>query len=220
MNDWALLSQRRADVYEWFAGVFALELAESAIAAYQQGAVAPLLAAFDTMGLGEESRRVAAAVAAWAGIADLRVELAADFARLFLFDGRDTAVPYASAYLDPEGQLYGAPQAQMQQFLRETGLQVHAGFKEPADHLAVALACLGKRLRDQATAPEAGHPALMAEQAGFLNQAVLSWLPQFDARCRALREQLASDFYPAMASLLLAFVRADAATLESADAFP
>ena len=57
----------------------------------------------------------------------------------------------------------------------------------------------------------------VALQTDFLKQALLSWLPQFEARCQALRTHTISDFYPAAASLLLAFVTLDAATLGPTD---
>ncbi len=214
---WTLYSQHRAGIYAWFSSVFALELTDDVIASYQRGDAGALLAAFGDMGLEEQAQRVASAVQAWSSVSMLKMELAADFARLFLVDLRGAAAPYASAHLDPEGQLYGESHRVMQRFLRENGLKVHSGFKEPADHLAVILACFEAQIRHDA---HLGNPACQGaaeEQARFLDNVLLGWLPLFTRQCQQVRAELASDFYPAVASLLLGFVTEDAHSLKSID---
>ena len=101
----------------------------------------------------------------------------------------------------------------MRAFLAEGGLQVQADFREPADHLAVYLAALAHWSRTMAgLADEAAQAEAASQQAEFLATALLSWLPEFVARCQAIR--VSSDFYPALAALLLAFVTADAEALQ------
>lgn len=214
---WTLYSQHRADIYAWFSSVFALELTDDVIASYQRGDAGALLAAFGSMGLEEQARRVASAVQAWSSVPMLKMELSADFARLFLVDLRGAAAPYASAYLDPEGQLYGEPHRMMQQFLHDNGLKVHAGFKEPADHLAVILACFEAQVRHDAQLGSDTCQGAAEEQARFLDNALLSWLPSFTRQCQQVRADLVTDFYPAVAALLLGFVTEDARSLRSAD---
>ena len=214
-DDWAVISRNRADMYAWFSALFALELTDEGLAAYRQGQADVLLAALSDTGLEQEAARLRAALQLWPGFAQLRIELAADFARLFLINARDAAAPYASTYLDR--QLYGEPHRQMLAFLGSGGLRVHADFKEPADHLSVFLAFMEDNIR-KAADTDGKERELAAElQANFLNEALLPWLPQFDARCQALRTQTASDFYPAVSSLLLAFVTMDAACLTATD---
>ncbi|NLC36910.1 MAG: molecular chaperone TorD [Alcaligenaceae bacterium] len=211
--DWAVISRSRADLYAWFSSLFAAELSDDTVAAYRQGQARPLLDAFHAIGLEAGAQRLAQALQGWAALPHLRVELAADFARLFLFDARNAAAPYASAYLD--SQFFGEPHRQMQAFLASGGLRVQADFKEPADHLAVFLAFMEDNIRKaEHIAPEE-RPQAAAMQADFLNEALLSWLPQFEARCQALRGETVSDFYPAAATLLLAFTQADAASLST-----
>lgn len=214
-EDWSLISHSRAAVYAWFSTLFALELNDDAVAAYRQGQADALLAGFDDIGLSAEAGRLRSALQGWAALPDLRVELAADFTRLFLLDARDAAAPYASAYLDK--QLYGEPHQQMQAFLQSGGLRVQADFKEPADHLAVFLAFMENNIRKAADVAPHERRQAAALQADFLNEALLPWLPQFEARCQALRRDTASDFYPAVAALLLAFITTDAAVLAASD---
>jgi len=214
-DEWAAASQGRADIYAWFSTLFSAELSDDAVAAYRQGQAEALLAGFDGIGLSAQAGRLRRALRGWAALPHLRMELAADFTRLFLLDARDAAAPYASAYLD--SQLYGEPHRQMQAFLGSGGLRVQAGFKEPADHLAVFLAFMEDNARKATHAGAADRREAAGLQADFLNSALLSWLPRFEARCQALRGETASDFYPAVAALLLAFATADAAILEAAD---
>lgn len=220
LSDWPTLSARRADVYAWFSAVFAAELTDEGLAAYRRGDADPLLDALANMGFSAEIERLAAALRAWDDISFLRAELAADFARLFLIDSRVAATPYASAYLDPKGQLYGEPHRQMRSSLQGSGLQVHSGFKEPADHLAVVLSYVETSLRRAGGVAESDRRLAAADQAGFLKDAVLSWLPAFVNSCRQLRGETVSDFYPALADLLLAFVSEDVACLEAAGDLP
>lgn len=219
-DEWAAASGRRADLYAWFSTVFAGELSDATVAAYRLGDAEPLLNALEASSLTAETRRLRQAIDAWTSLPFLRVELAADFARLFLLDARDAAAPYASAYLDPRHQLYGEPHLAMQHFLRKAGLKVHHHFKEPSDHLAVILASFEAWIRGTAQVDAVAQRDVATEQAVFLKDALLTWLPRFTGRCEQIRKDTASDFYPAIASLLLAFVSADAASLEAADVLP
>lgn len=81
------------------------------------------------------------------------------------------------------------------------------GIKEPADHLAVFLAVFAHWLQTERQAPTNA----AAEQARFLEEALLNWLPLWKERCRQLH--LKTKVYPALAALLLAFVQADKAYL-------
>jgi len=217
---WAALSASRASVYAWFSSAFAAELTGESIEAYRRGDADALFGALQETGFAAEVKRLRAALEAWAAMPYLKQELAADFARLFLIDARDAAMPYASAYLDPKGQLYGEPHQKMRTSLQNSGLRVHTGFKEPSDHLAVVLAYVETSIRRAADVSASDRASAAADQASFLKSALLSWLPQFAQRCQGLRKDTASDFYPALAGLLLAFVSEDAAWLEAASEQP
>lgn len=219
-NEWAAICTHRADLYAWFSTLFAAELSDTTVAAYRRGDAENLLAALEALSLSAAVQRLRRALETWDSLPFLRVELAADFARLFLLDARDAAPPYASAYLDPKKQLYGEPHMKMQAFLRESGLQVRSAFKEPSDHLAVFLAYVEAWIRGTAKVDASARRQLAADQASFLKEALLSWLPKVVERCERIRKDTASDFYPAIAALLLAFVSEDAAGLEAASALP
>lgn len=220
LDAWAALSASRATVYAWFSSAFAAELTSDGIAAYQRGDAEALFVALKETGFADEVERLRTALEAWDAMPYLKEELAADFARLFLIDARDAALPYASAYLDPQGQLYGEPHRKMRTSLQNSGLQVHTSFKEPSDHLAVVLAYVETFIRRAADVSGPDRAPAAADQASFLNAALLSWLPRFAQRCQGLRKDAVSDFYPALAALLLAFVSEDVAWLEAASGQP
>ena len=210
--EWQFASTQRAGLYGWFARLYAQEVSEDMFRSpLADGGFAPF-AGLAELGLGAEVQRLDAAIAALRAEQLPRLELAADFAQLFLLDGKSSALPYASAYegKDAASPLYGDAEARMRDFLAARKLAIQADFREPADHLAVPLALLAELAETDATAGDI--PAAAAAQAGFIHAALVDWLPRFVERCQQARPRF--DVYPALAALLLGFVRADAAFLE------
>lgn len=156
----------------------------------------------------------------WVMLAEPRLELAADFASLFLTDTRAGAPPYASLYTELSGQFSGQALSRMQERLLQIGYAVKNELAEPADHLAVILDYLAARCAmlgalnpgeisaDAAAEAETLAAAQVLEVAGelplFLEQELLSWMPQFTARCQQV--SVVSDFYPALAALTEAYL--------------
>lgn len=210
--EWLFTSMQRAGLYGWFARLYAEEVSEPLYRShFVDGGFAPF-AGLAELGLEAEAKRLDAALAALRAEQLPRLELAADFAQLFLLDGKTSALPYASAYAgtDSASPLFGAAEARMRDFLAASGLSVQADFREPADHLAVPLALMAELAGAASSAEDI--PTAAATQADFLRTALLDWLPRFVERCQQARPRF--DVYPALAALLLGFVRADVAFLE------
>ena len=210
--EWQFASTQRAGLYGWFARLYAQEVSEEMFRShFADGGFAPF-AGLAELGLGAEVQRLDAAIAALRAEALPRLELAADFAQFFLLDGKTSALPYASAYegKDSASPLFGAAEARMRDFLAARELAIQADFREPADHLAVPLALMAELAGAASSAEDI--PTAAATQADFLRTAVLDWLPRFVERCQQARPRF--DVYPALAALLLGFVRADVAFLE------
>lgn len=214
LTRWPQISQHRALLYRWLSNLYALELTTEQITLYQSEQIDALLDLLVQSGLGLEVARLQQAIQDWQKIEHLRIELAADFAQLFLMDGKSSAVPYASKYLD-NGQLYGSAEQLMRNILRDNHLEIPSGFKEPADHLAVILAIMGQwveREQDHSQASEAWNKTVRY-QHNFLQQMLLTWLQEFTQRTQMLRVK--SDFYPALSNLLFSFVQVDTDFLSS-----
>ena len=210
--EWQFASTQRAGLYGWFARLYAQEVSEEMFRShFADGGFAPF-AGLAELGLGAEVQRLDAAIAALRAEQLPRLELAADFAQLFLLDGKTSALPYASAYegKDAASPLFGAAEARMRDVLAARALAIQADFREPADHLAVPLALMAELAGKDAAAEDI--PAAAAAQAGFIHAGLVDWLPRFVERCQQARPRF--DVYPALAALLLGFVRADAAFLE------
>ncbi len=213
-EEWQFASTQRAALYGWFSRLYAQEVTEDMYRShFADGGFAPF-AGLAEFGLAAEVQRLDAAIAALRAEQLPRLELAADFAQLFLLDGTTSALPYASTYdgQDAASPLYGAAEARMRDFLAARALALQADFREPADHLAVPLAVMAELAEKDAGAQEIATAAAAAAQASFVRSAMLEWLPHFVTRCQQARPRF--DVYPALAALLLGFVRADAAFLE------
>lgn len=192
----------RAEIYQWLSSLFALELTELQMSAYQQGGIDSLLQFFKGYGLESEAERLKSAINAWQLLDSPKLELAADFASLFLLDGKHGALPYASHYLESDGNLYGNAESLMREFLEESGLELHKNFKEPADHLAVFLALLARWNRQKIEGGDLKEVA--KEQQMFIQETLLGWVPAFAEKVKEV--SVVSDFYPAVVALLQRFL--------------
>ena len=213
---WRLANRQRAQLYGWFASLYAAEVSEVALEGYLGDGYQPLYAGLSDLGLGAEVARLQAAIEALRTLPLARLELAADFAQLFLLDAKTGALPYASVYED-EGKgsvLYGAAEERMRSFLAESGLAIQADFREPADHLAVYLALVAKLAEQDAEQgiDSVDFATAAFEQLSFLQAGLLGWLEAFVQRCQQARPGF--DFYPALATLLHGFVREDVLFLD------
>lgn len=217
---WPTLMAKRAEIYHWFAAIFALELTEEQISAYQEGAISPLLSFLKESGFQEERRALQYAIQQWERLGDtkmIQLELAADFASLFLLDGKHAALPYASFYLEESGNLFGDLEGAIGQLLADNQLIVDKDFNEPADHLAIILTVLAKwSERSQAQSKEQNAIAesikSITTQMQYIDDALLSWLPAFVARGEKITVK--SSFYPTVMKLLFAYLEADRQFLE------
>lgn len=203
-EEWLAVNEQRAAVYQWFSGWFALEQTQVQLDCYQTEALNGLYELFNHIGLTAECARFQEAIAILLRDQDAVLELSADFAQHFLLDDKVSALPYASFYLE-DGKLYGDIETKMREFLSDNQLAVSAEFKEPADHLAIYLALMAHWIRSEQDFTE--HSRIDAEQVLFLNNGLLSWLPNFVEASQ--KQKLKYDVYPALSQLLLAFIQAD-----------
>ncbi len=208
-------AEARASIYWWLSTVFAKELEADSLNAYFGE---PGLAFIDGLsaalpGTEEPASlvRLKHALVALKLMEQPRLELAADFAQAFLGDNRTSALPYASVYLSADGLLFQKPHDEMLALLTSQGLAVTEQFKEPADHLAIMLDYLGNQaLRLIAAKTDSERTALYREQQAFIEERLLSWVPEFKQRCERIT---ASGFYPAVAEFLCDFLKAERAYL-------
>ncbi|MDT8879941.1 molecular chaperone TorD [Halomonas saccharevitans] len=208
--DWSAIWESEGLLCGWFATLLSAELDEATLARYRRGEAQPLLNLLrDEHGLVDEVARVDRALSQLLMFTTPQLELAADFAELFLADARSGAPPYASLYADEAGRFHGAAAERMEARLAEAGYAVRREVGEPADHLAIMLDYLARRLLSLSEAKGEGEDvgsseALRLDTRGFLAEELCLWLPRLVERSAA--PTTASDFYPAVLALTAAYL--------------
>lgn len=205
-TEWQQACQQRAAVYGWFSSLYARELPQATLAAYEAGELASLLEGLCSIGLEAPCQRLQQAFDALRDVPHAHLELAADFAHTFLLDAKAGALPYASCYNGKGDAFFGEAEQRMRSFLEQSSLALQEAFKEPADHLAIYLAVMVK-LIEQADTSSLPTTVQALDQAAFLKDGLMDWLALFVDKCQQVGTRY--DVYPALASLLLAFVQQD-----------
>lgn len=214
-----LSAQHYACLYAWLAGIFARELDDTQLTQLQSADLQAWLDFMDSQpALHEASSNVRRAISGLLLRPDARLELAADFAGLFLMTDKQGALPYASCYEGDKVRFRRDACLQMQQLLHDAGMSVRSEFHEPEDHLAVIFELLShlKFAAGEFSADEhaAEHDEMITVNA--LQQRTLGlllmWLPDFAARCQAHDP---FGFYAALSALALQLVQLDAAQVHA-----
>lgn len=214
-----LSAQHYACLYAWLAGIFARELDDTQLTQLQSADLQVWLDFMDSQpALHEASRNVRRTISALLLRPDARLELAADFAGLFLMTDKQGALPYASCYEGDKMRFRRDACLQMQQLLHDAGMSVRREFHEPEDHLAVTFELLshlkfsaGEFAADEHTAAHDELVTLNLLQQRTLGL-LLMWLPDFAARCQAHDP---FGFYAAISALALQLVQLDAAQVHA-----
>lgn len=144
----------------------------------------------------------------FAGITDLNqaaLDLAESYAWLFHGVAGPPPAPLSSSvYLSSNGNILQEPEADFYALLQKYQWSTKTYANEPCDHLSVILEFIS-RLDKQAEAAEDPGPWLQ-EQKTTIEKHLLSWLPDFAARCR---QGDSLGFYADLAEYTLAFVTED-----------
>lgn len=203
----ALGFQHYACLYAWLAGSFARELDQGQITELTGPSLTAWLELLEPMPAFKDAvLQFKRAVTALQQRPDARLELAADFAGLFLMTEKSAALPYASCY-QGDSSRFKQQSVQMKAILAQSGMTVAASFNEPEDHLALHLELLS-HLSFALTEPQASRQALLRLRNDVLTYS-LHWLPAFTQRCV---HHDTFGFYAALSQLLLALVQMDERT--------
>lgn len=140
----------------------------------------------------------------------LRIELAADYNRLFLGMGPHPVPPYESVYTSPEGLLMQDARDEVLAAYRAQGLDAPDDFNLPEDHLALECAFVAELAeRTAAAAEHDGQQAvdkLIAFQRAFVEEHLAAWVPAFGAE---VETRARTSFYRGLATLACEQVEAD-----------
>lgn len=183
----AISREERQFIYGWFNAMLARELSDEQLNALQAANLTIFFAYLSELGFAEQVAKFQAEVTACRQLEFPRLELAADFAQLFLLEGNLSAIPYASAYLS--GEALAKNLAEMDRLLGEFGLQVNRETKEPSDHLCVYLTLFDRLLAEKP----------LETQQQFLQNQLMSWLPAWFAKAKTVKTN--TGVYPALLRL-------------------
>lgn len=210
-------SEERADLYRWFSSLFAQELNAAGWASHVSD---DFLTALDEQAKELELEESASALREFLvahrddEADDAVLQLAVDYARLFVGPGPGMAPPYESIYTSPKGQLFGDAYADVVEVLQHEGIGVTEDFHAPADHAAVELSVMAY-LVDGPEGGEAGAPPRGPTEEGgdraFFERHIMNWFPDW---CKDIDEHDEAGFYRGVARFMMGFLRGEAARLE------
>ncbi|SRR5690554_501771 len=205
-ESWSSLWESESVVCRWLATLFSAELSSDMLSRYSKGEAAPLLQLLrHEYDLEPEVKRLENALGGLTVLSSAQLELAADFAELFLVDARTSAPPYASFWNDGERLFQSETAQRMAKRLAQSGFSVTREFNEPADHLAIQLEYLAFRCERLAGLGKGARSEEFEYTREYLKNELCNWLPAFASRCN--QGKLASDFYPAIAALTAGYCR-------------
>lgn len=193
------IHQQRVDMYQWFSQLLFRELDEKQLASLENDDNRAWIVSLAAIpGLSGKVKHFERSLTRILRRDSRQLELAADFASLFLLAPPDGVSPYAGHYPHTTAS---AERQQMNVLLIEHSLTAREN--EPSDHIAIQLALMAKMV--------AKEEALSA-QYYFLHHHMMCWAPLLRDACLARDEQ---GFYPQAVNLIVSFMREDEQYLES-----
>ena len=199
-------SQNRAQIYWWLSSLIAAELDDKQLTTMFSDEMGQFLASLAyEPDLQPSVENLRSAINKLRLREDIQLELAADYAELFLGAGRSSVQPYASVYLSDDGLMVQQPHHDMIANLGKHGFGQSEEYKEPADHLAVILDFMGNL---------AVKGVDTDEQKRCLDESLLSWVPAWSER---VKQHDRFGFYTTVGLLIEAFCRVDRKHLQQCE---
>lgn len=193
------IHRQRAAVYQWFSQLLFRELDEEQLIRLESGESRKWLASLTAIpGLSVDVKNLERSLVRALRRESRQLELAADYASLFLLAPPGGVSPYAGHYPHTT-----APdeRKEMNVLLVEYGLTPQDN--EPADHIAVQLALMARMVTKKET---------LSAQYYFLHHHILCWAPLFRDACLVRDNE---GFYPQAVNLIVRFMQEDEQYLES-----
>lgn len=194
-----LICQQRAAVYQWFSQLLFRELDQKQLARLASEENRQWLASLAGIpGLSLDVKKLERSLTQVLRRESRQLELAADFATLFLLVPPGGVSPYAGHYPHTTA---AEERRQMNVLLVEHGLAAQEN--EPSDHIAIQLALMARMVTKEET---------LSAQYYFLHHHIMCWAPLFRDSCQQRDEE---GFYARAVSVIVGFIREDEQYLES-----
>lgn len=141
----------------------------------------------------------------------VRVDLAAEYARVFLGMSRSPVAPYESVYTSQTGLLMQEARDEVVALYRREGFSVDEAMNLPEDHAAFEFGFMAGLARKTAASLDAGDSAeasrLLEVQKAFVSDHLVVWIPSLT---RDVEKRSKTGFYRGLASLARDLVAAEA----------
>jgi TorA maturation chaperone TorD len=138
------------------------------------------------------------------------IDLAAEYARLFLGVGERPVHLVESVYLSKDHLLYQEPYHEIIQAYKSLGYEKDKDFREPEDHVAAELEFMANLCRWTSKTLDNGEVekavAYLNLQKEFIRDHINRWVPLL---CEQLKKEATSPFYKGLAHLTKGFVTLD-----------
>ncbi len=140
----------------------------------------------------------------------LLIDLAAEYARLFLGVGEKSVFLVESVYLGKDHLLYEKPYHEIVEAYKSLGYEKDKNFPEPEDHVAVEFDFMAKLCRWTSKTIDDGKVkkgiAYLNLQREFLRDHMNKWVPLL---CQELEKTTTSPLYKSLALLTRGFITLD-----------
>lgn len=193
------IHQQRAAVYQWFSQLLFRELDEKQLASLEGGESRKWMTSLAGIpGLTADVKNFECSLVQALRRDSRQLELAADFASLFLLAPPGGVSPYAGHYPHTT-----APEERRQMNVRlvEQGLAPREN--EPSDHIAVQLSLMARMVAKEET---------FSAQYYFLHHHIMCWAPLLRESCLQRDKE---GVYPQAVNVIVSFMREDEQYLES-----
>ena len=143
-----------------------------------------------------------------------RLDLASEYAALFLNASRHPVFPFESVYTSAEGLVMQRARDEVLHEYHRAGLARAEIFKEPEDHIAIEFEFMAFLCRQSLQALESKDQSAALEslrwQKDFCDKHLLVWIPRF---CQDLAKTTRSDFYKGIALITAEYLETERETL-------
>lgn len=154
---------------------------------------------------------------AGADLESVRIDLAADFSRMFLGMSRSPIAPYESVYASDMHMLMQEPRDEVLHAYRAEGFAVADDVRVPEDHVAFEFEFMAKLCERAAealaTGDEDAAKRCFATQGDFVQNHLVNWV--FDL-CTDVSTRARTPFYRGVAELTRAFLESEHSYLSGA----
>ncbi|WP_165311677.1 molecular chaperone TorD [Vibrio ziniensis] len=208
MKEIKAFNEKRAEIYWWLSGLFACELSSQDLSHYSSPEIYNFLAGLsENDHLAVSTHKLCATLKQLLKHEDAQVQIANSFYNLFLKCDGNSALPYASLYIDKSKMNNKTPAQAIAELMEQNGVHVQEQTNESYDHLAIELDFLGHLIiRSNELEKEARMEQALKFQADYIRHHLLNWIPDFSFDC-ASKDKL--GFYSSISVLLVAFLELD-----------